>query len=119
MKQYKRSDRLAEQILRDVSELTARDIRENVPGMVTFTHVRLSDDLKYATVFYSYLGDQEGRAIVDDYLLREAKHIRMLVGRNLRVRSIPEFRFKFDPSIEEGIRIEQLLNEIKNERKDG
>jgi ribosome-binding factor A len=119
MKQYKRSDRLAEQILRDISELMAEDLADNVRGMVTFTHVRLSEDLRYATVFFSYLGDQAGRASVEEYLLRENKRIRMLVGRNMRVRSIPEFRFKFDPSIEEGIRIEQLLNEIKNERKDG
>lgn len=119
MKQYKRSDRLAEQILRDISVMMAQDLNDHVPGMVTFTHVRLSEDLRYATVFYSYLGNPADRETADAYLLRESKRIRTMVGRNLRVHSIPELRFKFDPSIEEGIRIEQLLNEIKNERKDG
>ncbi|MEW6050990.1 MAG: 30S ribosome-binding factor RbfA [Candidatus Zixiibacteriota bacterium] len=118
VKQYKRSDRLAEQILRDISSLLAQELADKMPGLVTFTHVRLSDDLRYATVYYSYLGDQAHRDKLDGYLIKENKRIRSLVGRNLRVRTIPEFRFKFDPSIEEGIRIEQLLNEIRNERKD-
>ena len=38
-----------------------------------------------------------------------------MIGSKLRLRNIPEFNFKFDPSIEEGIRIERLLNEIKRD----
>ncbi len=117
MKQYKRSDRLANQILRDISELMASEMRDTFPGMVTFTHVKLSDDLRYAKVYYSYLGNEGGHERVGAYLTNEAGRIRSLVGKNLRLRYIPEFLFKFDESIEHGVRIEQLLNEIKRERE--
>jgi ribosome-binding factor A len=49
------------------------------------------------------------------FFLRERKRIRGDVGRLMRIRNIPELTFVFDPSVEHGIHIEQLLNEIKNE----
>ena len=116
MRQFKRSQRLGEQILRDVSQLLESEMAETFPGMVTFTRVRLTDDLRNAKVYYSYLGAEENRAAVEEFLMRERRRIRAQVGKNLRVRNIPEFDFKFDPSIEEGVRIEQLLNQISSEK---
>jgi ribosome-binding factor A len=84
--------------------------------MVTFTRVRLTDDLRYAKAYYSFLGSDEDRDKVEAFFAREAKRIRSQVGRGLHVRHIPELSFHFDPSVEEGIRIEQLLNEIKRDR---
>lgn len=104
------------QIQRDISELLEGELAEKIPGLVTFTHVKLSDDLRYAKVFYSYLGDEANRPLLEGYLLRERKRIRSQVGRHLHVRHVPELDFKFDPSIEEGVRIEQLLGEIKKDK---
>ncbi len=101
---------------RDISHLLERDLAEFAGGMVTFTRVKLTDDLRYAKVYYSFLGTPEDRARVDEYLARRKNKIRHDVGKNLRVRNIPELTFKFDPSVEEGLRIEQLLNEINDER---
>jgi ribosome-binding factor A len=113
MKQYKRSTRLAEQLRRDLSDTWEHDYAEITPGMLSFTRVRLTDDLRYATVYYSHLGTAEQREQAQELLDREAGAVRKKVGKGMRVRRIPEFNFKFDPSIEEGIRIEQLLNQIK------
>lgn len=118
MKQYKRSDRLSEQILRDVSTLLEQEIGELKAGLVTFTKVKLSDDLKYATVYYSTLGNDGQRETVAHYLDAEKRRIRSEIGRGLSMRYIPEFAFKFDPSIENSVRIEQLLNEIKDPTRD-
>ncbi|MBW1720141.1 MAG: 30S ribosome-binding factor RbfA [Deltaproteobacteria bacterium] len=118
MRQFKRSVRLGEQMLRDISSLMLNELADHLPGLVTFTHVRVSDDLRYATVYYSFLGKASDREVVAGYLAHERKHIQHLIGRNLQIRRIPELTFKFDPSIEEGIRIEQLLNEIKSNSKE-
>jgi len=118
VKQYKRSDRLSEQILRDVSVLLEQDLAELGAGLVTFTKVKLSDDLRYATVYYSSLGDDTKRLRVKRYLDNESKRVRQAIGRQLSIRHIPEFTFKFDPSIEHSVRIEQLLNEIKSQRSE-
>ena len=115
----RRPVRLGEQILRDISVKMEQELSENVPGLVTFTRVRMSNDLKHATIYYSVLEKSEGdRDRVSEYLEREKGHIRRVVGSELRVRYIPEFTFKFDPSIEEGIRIQQLLDEIKSDTED-
>ena len=84
--------------------------------MVTFTQVRLTGDLRNATVYFSHLGETEELDGVIEYFQRENWQIRKLVGRQLRIRHIPELAFKFDPSIQEGLKIERLLNEIKSDK---
>jgi ribosome-binding factor A len=113
MRQFNRTDRLSEQILRDISNVVDTQLRDKVPRMITFTHVKLSRDLQYATVYYSVLGAEPERLSAEQFLEEEGKHIRQLIGRELKLRRVPELTFKFDPSIEEGVKIERLLNEIK------
>ena len=115
MADSRRPSRLGEQMLRDISTIMDAELSEKVPGLVTFTRVNLTKDLRYATIYYSVLGSPADRDQVAGYLEREKKRIRYLVGGEMRVRYIPELTFKFDPSIEEGIRIEKLLNEIKSD----
>ena len=115
MRSFKRSDRLSGQILRDISSLMEHDLGDKLSSLVTFTHVKLSSDLRYATVFYSYLGNKETPESVQQFLERAKNKLRHDLGRKLNVRRVPELTFKYDPSIEEGIRIEQLLNEIKSD----
>ncbi len=113
--QFKRSSRIGEQILRDISTMFDRELCEHLGGLITFTHVKVSDDLRYATVYYSFIGDGMERDRVQNVLESQRKKIRKGIGKGLNIRHIPEFTFKFDPSIKEGIRIEQLLNEIKQD----
>jgi ribosome-binding factor A len=114
MRSFKRSDRLSEQILRDISSMMEYVLGDQLSSLVTFTHVKLSSDLKYATVYYSYFGNKETPESVQQFLERAKSKIRHDLGQKLKIRRIPELTFKFDPSIEEGIRIEQLLSEIKS-----
>ena len=115
MRQFKRSDRLGRQILRDVSTLMDNELTLSMPGMVTFTRVKLSDDLRQAKVYYSYLGAAAERPGVQEFFNREKGRIRSLVGKGLHIRHIPELEFAFDPSVEEGMRIEELLNQIRDD----
>jgi ribosome-binding factor A len=118
MRQFNRSDRLNQQILRDISQLLEQELSELGGGLTTFTAVRLSKDLRYASVYYSFLGKDDDRRRVEEYFQRERGRIRSEVGKGLKMRHIPEFTFKFDPTIEQGIRIEQLLNEIKSDQQE-
>ena len=116
MRQFKRSERVGEQILRVISKIMETELAESAPGMVTFTRVQMSADLRYATVYYSFLGSEKGQKSVDGFMERQSKRIRRQLGSKIRIRHIPELRFEFDPSVQEGARIEQLLNEIKSNR---
>ena len=115
MRQFKRSTRLGEQILRDLPVALSGILSERFKGLITFTKVRLTDDLRYATVYYSFLGKSEEKERIEEYFQRECRRFRKLVGSPLCIKHIPEFSFKFDPSVEAGLRIEQLLNEIKDD----
>lgn len=100
-------------MLRSIAGLLEQELAELDLGMVTFTEVELSRDLRHARVYYSFFGDVSGREQIAEYLQRHAPRIRREMGRHLHVRHLPELTFKFDPSIERGIRIEQLLKELR------
>ena len=116
MRQFRRADRVGEEILRVVSRLFEGELSDKVKGMVTFTQVRLTNDLRYATVYYSVLGGDKDRTVIEERFQQISGRVRHLVGRQMHIRHIPEFRFKYDPSVEEGIKIERLLNEIKSDK---
>jgi len=119
MRQFKRADRIRSQILRDVQRLLSEDCTLNVKGMVTFTDVEITADLKYATIFYSVLGQDDVKEQAANYLSKVRNRIQSELGRLLGIRNTPEIKFSFDPSIERGMRIEQLLNEISKEDEKG
>ncbi|MFH1686706.1 MAG: 30S ribosome-binding factor RbfA [bacterium] len=118
MKAYSRADRIAEEIRKTVGGHWDAEMAEHSPGMVTFTYVRLSKDLRHATIYYSFLSKEENNEAVADYIQAKSKQLRQVVGSQLRVRHVPELTFKYDPSIQEGVRIEQLLNEIKSDKRE-
>ncbi len=105
--------------MRDVQRLLSEDCTLNVKGMVTFTDVEITADLKYATIFYSVLGQDDVKEQAANYLSKVRNRIQSELGRLLGIRNTPEIKFSFDPSIERGMRIEQLLNEISKEDEKG
>lgn len=117
MRNFKRSDRVRNRMLRDVRELLDHECSMNLTAMVTFTDVEMTDDLKYAKIFYSVLGNEEAKQEAGDYLNGIRKRAQGDLGRMLGIKFIPEITFEFDPSIEEGDRITRLINEISNENK--
>ena len=101
-------------MLRDVQQLLDQKCAANLEGMVTFTDVEMTADLKYATIYYSVLGSDGAREKTAAYLAGIQRRVQAQLGRLLRIKNIPEITFKFDPSIEQGIRIEKILNNLSS-----
>ncbi|RKX22014.1 MAG: 30S ribosome-binding factor RbfA [Candidatus Zixiibacteriota bacterium] len=118
MKNFNRTDRVKAQMIRDISEYFDTELADKIKGMVTITYVKLSKDLRYASVYFSYLGEEVNRESVYSFMDRHKNNVRAYLGKVMKIRHIPEIIFKFDPSIEEGIRIEQLLHEINNDKRE-
>ncbi len=118
MKQYKRSKRVGSQILRDIQKVLEQECAQNLDAMVTFTEVDVSDDLRYGTVYYTVLGDDTQKQRVADYFSRIEKRVQNQIGRMLNIKTFPELKFKFDPSVERGMRVEQLLQELAQEKNE-
>jgi len=102
-------------MLRDVRMLLEQECASNLDAMVTFTDVELSGDLRYATIFYSVLGEEKSKQKAFSYLNKISKRVQARLGNLLRIKNTPEIKFKFDPSIENGMKIEKLLNEISKD----
>jgi ribosome-binding factor A len=112
MRPYKRSERLGELLLAEISELVVRDLKDPRLGFVTFTRVELSDDLRHAKVFASILGSEPEKARTLQGLASATGYIRRHLGRILRLRYTPELTFLIDASMEHGAKIAQLLRQL-------
>ena len=96
--------------------MIARDLHDPGVGFVTVTRVQVSPDLQHARVYYTSLGDAAARKNTARALERAAGFMRRQIGQRLRLRRTPEVQFEFDASIGHQDRVEQLLNEIADER---
>jgi ribosome-binding factor A len=81
-------------------------------GLVTVTGVQTSPDLRHAIVYVSVLGSEKKRAASLRGL--EAAHglLQARLGRELRMKRTPQLAFEYDPSVERGVRMTQLIDEL-------
>lgn len=108
-----RSDRVAEEIKKIVAELLRSEIKDpGLPLMTTVTSVEVSRDLAYATVFVSTLGGSHEKDQVLQVLEHSKGFIRSEVSHKLRLRQVPEFRFKYDDSSEIGSNMSKLIDDV-------
>jgi ribosome-binding factor A len=110
---FKRSEKVAEAIHEEVSALLVKGLKDPRIGFVTVTGVKVSDDLHHATVYFTVVGTDEEKAASAAGLNSARGFIRREMGKNLKMRYVPEIIFRYDESVEYGIRIEGILREIK------
>ncbi len=115
MRSYRRSDRVGELMLREISDIIHREVKDPRIGFCTVTRVILSDDLQYAKVYVSTMGKPEEEDKTLQGLERATRFIRHEIGQRLRLRHTPEIRFFSDKSIEHMDHISQLLKQIAQE----
>ena len=108
MTQGSRTARVGEEI-REVLAEEIQKLKDPRVGFVTVTGVKVSPDLRRAWVYYTSYGDQKARAGTDAALRSANHHLRAAVGREVRLRYLPELVFEPDTSIEQGERIDHLL----------
>lgn len=109
-----RSQRVGDQIQMELAEILRRRLKDPLPGFVTVTGVSVSPDLRHATVFVSALSEGDLETALKK-LSRARGFLRTELGHRLRLRLVPELSFRPDHSAEEGLRIQELLNRIREE----
>jgi ribosome-binding factor A len=109
-----RTERVAQEIQVAVADIFARGmIRDPRVGYITVTGVKMSPDLRVAKVFYSMIGTDEQKKNTKEGLEAAKGFVRREVTSRVKLRVSPEIYFSFDPSLEEGDKIERLLKEVK------
>jgi ribosome-binding factor A len=114
MKSFNRSDRIGQQIKRELADMIQRgDLKDDrIGGLVTITHVDVSGDLRNVKVFFSVFGEESQKIGTLAALHDATGFLRGEICRRLGIRSAPEMIFKLDDSLEEGQRITELLDKI-------
>lgn len=106
---FSRSERLGEQIHRELSGLIQRELKDPRVGMVTIGEVEVSSDLSYAKVYYTILGDPDSHEETQQGLDRASGFLRSQLGKRLRTRLTPGLKFIFDDSEQRGARIDAAI----------
>lgn len=107
--------RIGELIRHKLSEMLVRgDIHDDVIAghSITIPEVRLSPDLKIATVYVMPLGGADMKPVIEA-LTRNKKYIRAEVAHTLDLKYAPDLRFREDETFEEATRIDRLLDSPK------
>ena len=112
-KEYARVQRVSQLLKEEIARLLQREVKDSRIGVVTVTDVEVSRDLKHATVFVSAAGDDERKAEAIEGLSSAAGFVRSRLGRELRIRRVPELRFAIDRTQERAARIAELLSEVR------
>ena len=101
MREFSRTDRVAQQIQKEIAVILQREIKDPRLGMVTVSAVEVSRDLSYAKVFITVFNtDDEDTAKQSAKILNEATgYNRSLLGKRIRARIMPELRFVIDNSL--------------------
>ena len=107
-----RVERLREEYRREVSDILRR-MKDPRLGFVTVTDVEVSSDLRHVKVYVSVLGSEEDRKRTLAVLEQARGYVRTEAGQRIRLRHTPEISFVFDPSVERGMRVMTLLNQIR------
>ena len=107
---FHRSDRISAELRRLVGTLVHEVVRDNALPSVSVSDVEASRELDVATVYITALLAEQGPPAIK-LLNGMAKDFRRELSRMMKIRRVPELRFKYDDSVDKGERIEQLLRE--------
>jgi ribosome-binding factor A len=107
---FKRTDRVGAELRRELGLLVHSAVRDHGLPSVSVSDVEVTRDLDWATVWVTALMPEQSLQAVK--ALNELKvEFRRELSRSMRLRRVPELRFKYDDSVDKGERIEQLLRD--------
>ena len=107
-KGFQRSDRVAEQVRRDLADLIRTELKDPRVGMVSLTAVELTPDYAHAKVFFATLNDEHLDEVMQG-LKRASGFLRRELGRRIHIHTLPELHFVYDNSIQHGASMSALI----------
>ncbi len=110
--------RLESDLKKALSKILREETKDPDIGFMTVTDVDLTNDLSYLTIHYTVLDDdEETRNMRAKALERSKKFLRTALAQHVKMRKMPELRFRYDSSLETGNRIERGLKKVMDEEE--
>jgi len=120
-KEFSRTQRIGDQMQRELALLIQREVKDPRLGLVTITAVEVSRDLSHAKVFITIMGkdDDEDAVKANLKILNEAGgFLRMQLGKAMKLRTVPQLHFNYDASVRRGVELTSLIERaIAEDRK--
>ncbi len=110
-KDYSRTQRVGDQMQRELAQLIPREVRDPRLGFITITAVEVSRDLGHAKVYITLMGEADApRIALNLEILNDAAgYLRMLLGKLMKLRSVPQLHFHYDESVSRGVHPSALI----------
>ena len=109
IKEYSRSERVADQIQREVAEIITHELDDPRIGRVTVSGSSLSKDLSNATIYITLPADGDVERTLAG-LNRACAYVRRRLGERVRMRYLPRLRFAHDVTLERATRVGELID---------
>ena len=110
--------RINSEVQRALSELIRMGVKDpRVSSLTSVTDVEVAPDLKTAKVFVSVLGDEKKQKDTLEGLKSAMPYLRSQLAKSINLRNTPELRFHLDTSIEYGMHMSALINQVKAKDK--
>ncbi len=104
--------------IRQVLSETLPELKDPRIGFVTVTGVETSPDLRQATVFVSVLGTEKQRTLTLRGLTAAHGVLQSAIAHELKLKRTPQLGFEYDPSVERGVRMTKLIDDLAPEPED-
>lgn len=110
-KQYSRTQRVGDQIQRELAMLIPREVKDPRLGFVTVTGVDVTRDIGHAKVFVTIMGENTPEQIKQNLVVLNdsAGFLRSLLGKVMKLRSVPQLHFHYDATVTQGAHLSALI----------
>ena len=106
------------EVQRELSEIIRTEIKDpRIHPMTTVVAVDVTPDLKYCKAYVSVLGDEEAAKATLQGLKSAVGYVRRELARRVNLRNTPELKFILDQSIEYGVHMSHLIDEVTKDLK--
>jgi ribosome-binding factor A len=107
-----RTRRVAELIRRALADIIRNQLSDQGLGLLSITSTEVTRDLSRATVFITLLGGETDQVRVIEILNEESNVLRHELSKTLNLRHTPQIEFRYDFSIERGVRLARLIDDL-------
>ena len=114
-----KNTRINMEVQRELSEIIRSGIKDpRIHPMTCVVAVEVTPDLKYCKAYISVLGDEEAAKATVEGLRSASSYVRRELARRVNLRNTPEIKFILDQSIEYGVNMSKLIDEVTKDLHD-
>ncbi|KAA3641249.1 MAG: 30S ribosome-binding factor RbfA [Armatimonadetes bacterium] len=108
--------RKVNELVREIVAESVLDLKDPRIGFLTITGTETSPDLRHAIVYYSVMGTDDEKRETADALASATPRLQREIGSQSKLRYTPKLEFRVDPAIDEGLKINQMVKDLSEDR---